>query len=292
MTINYGVRFTSTKLKASWKETALINSLLSNYKINSKALTSSLGFTFRPTKKLKLNTIISSGFRNPNIDDIGKIRENLDFGINNYLKNSNLKFRTFCSLITRYIVRSTYNIFSDTTTPDINTILYDGNELKTIANSNLGNRFIYGGSFDGSFKISNSLDLNTNITITKAVLNKKYGPMPSISPIFGSTFITYQKNKLLLNMIFKFSGSKKPNTYSFGGEDGLEETPIINSDGLISYNGSPNWKIFSLNANYNITQKVLLKLGAENIFDIHYKEFASGISSSGRNISLGLNVDF
>ena len=93
-------------------------------------------------------------------------------------------------------------------------------------------------------------------------------------------------------MIFKFSGSKKPNTYSFGGEDGLEETPIINSDGLISYNGSPNWKIFSLNANYNITQKVLLKLGAENIFDIHYKEFASGISSSGRNISLGLNVDF
>ena len=310
MTINYGVRFTSTKLKASWKETALINSLLSNYNINSKALTSSLGFTFRPTKKLKLNTIISSGFRNPNIDDIGKIRENnnaltvpntslkpeyaynLDFGINNYFKNSNLKFRTFCSLITRYIVRSTYNIFSDTTTPDINTILYDGNELKTIANTNLGNRFIYGGSFDGNFKISNSLDLNTNITVTKAILNKKYGPMPSISPIFGSTFITYQKNKILLNVIFKFSGSKKPNSYSFGGEDGLEETPIINSGGLITYNGSPNWKIFSLNANYKITQKVLLKLGAENIFDIHYKEFASGISSSGRNISLGLNVDF
>ena len=310
MTINYGVRFTSTKLKASWKETALINSLLSNYNINSKALTSSLGFTFRPTKKLNLNTIISSGFRNPNIDDIGKIRENnnaltvpntslkpeyaynLDFGINNYFKNSNLKFRTFCTLITRYIVRSTYNIFSDTTTTDINTILYDGNELKTIANTNLGNRFIYGGSFDGNFKISNSLDLNTNITVTKAILNKKYGPMPSISPIFGSTFIKYQKNKILLNVIFKFSGSKKPNTYSFGGEDGLEETPIINSGGLITYNGSPNWKIFSLNANYKITQKVLLKLGAENIFDIHYKEFASGISSSGRNISLGLNVDF
>jgi len=310
MTINYGVRFTSTKLKASWKETALVNSLLSNYNINSKALTSSLGFTYRPTKKLKLNTIISSGFRNPNIDDIGKIRENnnaltvpntslkpeyaynLDFGINNYFKNSNLKFRTFCTLITRYIVRSTYNIFSDTTTTDINTILYDGNELKTIANTNLGNRFIYGGSFDGNFKISNSLDLNTNITVTKAILNKKYGPMPSISPIFGSTFIKYQKNKILLNVIFKFSGSKKPNTYSFGGEDGLEETPIINSGGLITYNGSPNWKIFSLNANYKITQKVLLKLGAENIFDIHYKEFASGISSSGRNISLGLNVDF
>ena len=116
--------------------------------------------------------------------------------------------------------------------------------------------------------------------------------MPSISPIFGSTFISYQKNKILLNVIFKFSGSKKPNSYSFGGEDGLEETAIITSCGIITYNGSTNCKIFSLNANYKITQKVLLKLGAENIFDIHYKEFASGISSSGRNISLGLNVDF
>ena len=35
-----------------------------------------------------------------------------------------------------------------------------------------------------------------------------------------------------------------------------------------------------------------LRVGMENIFDIHYREFASGISSSGRNIVLGFNTNF
>ena len=30
----------------------------------------------RPSNKIQINTVLSSGFRNPNIDDVGKIREN------------------------------------------------------------------------------------------------------------------------------------------------------------------------------------------------------------------------
>ena len=61
---------------ANWNEEALIDLLLSNFKTNTKALTYTIGYTFRPNNKFKFNSILSSGFRTPNIDDIGKIREN------------------------------------------------------------------------------------------------------------------------------------------------------------------------------------------------------------------------
>ena len=39
-------------------------------------------------------------------------------------------------------------------------------------------------------------------------------------------------------------------------------------------------------------ENVRTSLSIENIFDLHYKEFASGISAPGRSIILNLNVKF
>ncbi|HYW96748.1 MAG TPA: TonB-dependent receptor, partial [Bacteroidales bacterium] len=45
-----------------------------NISINNGALTGSLSMVYHPGKKWQINAIASSGFRNPNIDDYGKIR--------------------------------------------------------------------------------------------------------------------------------------------------------------------------------------------------------------------------
>ncbi len=42
--------------------------------IDNGALTGSLGFIYTPNKKWQFNSILSSGFRNPNVDDFGKVR--------------------------------------------------------------------------------------------------------------------------------------------------------------------------------------------------------------------------
>ena len=310
------MRFTSTNLTANWNEEALIDLLLSNFKTNTKALTYTIGFTFRPNNKFKFNSVLSSGFRTPNIDDIGKIRENnfiltvpntflkpeyaynIDLGFDyNFNKLLNFRIRNYVTLISRHIVRSNYSIFSDTSTENPLTIIYDGNEVSTIANKNLGNRFIYGSSINLRFNFSKFLYLESNLTYTDADKSEKYGPMPSILPFFGFTKLEITFPKLKFSLTNEFSSSKKPRDYSFGGEDGIEETPIINMtnpNGITTsrYYGSPKWSVFSFNSNYYINNNFSVNFGLENIFDLNYREFASGISSPGRNLLLGLNIKF
>jgi len=310
-TFNIGTRLTFTKLKASWNDVISVNPQLSRVNLNSEALTTTVSMKLRPSNKIQINTVLSSGFRNPNIDDIGKIRENngllvvpntflkpeyaynLDLGVDyKSLDNKNyFSIRGFSTIISRHIGRAEYIVFSDITTPDTSTIIYNNEEVTTIANKNLGNRFIHGFSIDGFNNLSRSLKIDYSLTYTKGDNNETYGPLPSISPLFGSLSLGYVKNDLTIKAVYKFSDSKDPSEYSIGGEDGLDETPyIIGQDGLKDFLGTPSWSDFSIYASLNISPNSTLRLGITNIFDIHYRTFASGISAPGRSFQAGLNL--
>ena len=310
-TFNIGTRLTFTKLKASWNDVISVNPQLSRVNLNSEALTTTVSMKLRPSNKIQINTVLSSGFRNPNIDDIGKIRENngllvvpntflkpeyaynLDLGVDyKSLDNKNyLSIRGFSTIISRHIGRAEYIVYSDITTPDTSTIIYNNEEVTTIANKNLGNRFIHGFSIDGFNNLSRSLKIDYSLTYTKGDNNETYGPLPSISPLFGSLSLDYVKNDLTIKAVYKFSDSKDPSEYSLGGEDGLDETPyIIGQDGLKDFLGTPSWSDFSIYASLNISPNSTLRLGITNIFDIHYRTFASGISAPGRSFQAGLNL--
>ena len=310
-TFNIGTRLTFTGLKASWNDIISVNPQLSEVNLNSEALTTTVSIKLRPSKRVQINTVLSSGFRNPNIDDIGKIRENngllvvpntflkpeyaynLDLGIDfRSLNNRNyISLRGFSTIISRHIGRDEYIVFSDITTPDLSTVIYNGEEVTTISNKNLGNRFIHGFSIDGFSQINNNLKFDYGITYTKGDNNETYGPLPSISPLFGSIAISYSKRGLNLKAVYKFSEAKSPGEYSFGGEDGLDETPFtINSEGALSYLGTPKWSDLSIYGSKNISSTVTLRIGLTNVFDTHYRTFASGISAPGRSFQLGLNL--
>jgi hemoglobin/transferrin/lactoferrin receptor protein len=310
-TFNVGARLTFTKLKASWNDIISVNPQLSQVNLNSEALTTTVSMKLRPSNKIQISTVLSSGFRNPNIDDIGKIRENngllvvpntflkpeyaynLDLGIDfKSLNNKNFfSIRGFSTIISRHIGRAEYIVFSDITTSDLSTIIYNNEEVTTIANKNLGNRFIHGFSLDGYNDLNKKLKFNYSLTYTKGDNNESYGPLPSISPLFGSLALSYVNKDLKIQGVFKFSDSKDPNEYSRGGEDGLDETPfIINQDGLKDFLGTPKWSDLSIYASKKVSSNSTLRLGITNIFDIHYRTFASGISAPGRSFQAGLNL--
>ena len=122
-------------------------------------------------------------------------------------------------------------------------------------------------------------------------LNKSFknGPMPSIPPLFGKYGLYYSSSRINAQLEWNFSNAKDPKDYSYGGEDGLDETPLIAEN---QYSGTPAWNILSISTNYQYTKNIKFKCGLNNIFDTHYKTFASGISQPGRSLQLGVSIDF
>ena len=75
------------------------------------------------------------------------------------------------------------------------------------------------------------------------------------------------------------------------GIDNHELTPLINPQAVNEvdqYYGSPSWMTFGFQTSYAFSEKWKLQGMIQNIFDEHYREFASGISAPGRNFSVSL----
>ncbi len=315
-TLNTGGRFTYTNLQANFIDQTYISLPQQNISLDNSSFTANIGLTYRPSKKIHLNTVLASGFRSPNIDDVGKIREknnlltvpnihlkpeyayNAEIGITHYFtkKEHVININGFYTLLKNYIARGPYTLDNDTSTIDSSTVLYDGEEVTTIANINGNTAAIYGGTIDLKIRPIKQLTFKGNLTYTKGKTNTPNTYLPSISPLFASAKITYSKKAFSAGVQWRYSASKKADEYSSGGEDNLEETPLIdpNTDleGDEYYAGSPSWSTLNSNISYQISRDLKIHLNLDNMFDVHYKAFASGISAPGRNISTVLHFTF
>ena len=307
-TVALGTRLTNTQLNAAWNDTALIDSELDKVASNNTALTGSFSIAYRPSKDWRINLLASSGFRSPNVDDLGKIREDkgmllvpnpdlapeyvytYDGGVSYHPIDKTVSFnlRFYNSLIRNYIGRMAYPIAEDNTTLAPATIMFSDEIVTTQANANIGNGRIYGFSFEGGWRISNPLSATAQFTYTAAAENLELGPLPSILPYYGGVDLKYTKEKFSLLLRQRFNSSKSPEHYSLGGEDGLEETPMVTTAVDPSgFAGSPRWISYSFLGQYRVTERLSLNAAIENIFDLHYRSFASGISAPGRSLNLG-----
>ena len=137
------------------------------------------------------------------------------------------------------------------------------------------------------------MSATAQFTHTAAAENAMLGPLPSILPYYGGVDLRYTKEKVSLSLRQRFNSSKSPEEYSLGGEDGLEETPAVSTSVDPSgFAGSPSWATYSLLAQFNVNENLRLNATLENIFDLHYRSFASGISAPGRSLNLGGRYQF
>jgi len=316
MTLNTGGRYTYTKLKATFIDQTYVVLPETKLALDNSSFTANIGLTYRATKLTRFNAVVSSGFRSPNIDDVGKIREksglltvpnvnlkpeyayNGELGITKFFKNkrNQISINGYYTLLNKYIYRADFIVNNDTSTTDENTVMYDGDEVNTIANVNGDTAYIFGGTLDASFTPIKNVTLKGNITYTKGKTNDTDSYLPSISPLFSSIGIAYQKNKIDAELNWKYTAEKNADEYSPGGEDNLSQSPLIDPDPTIDddeyYVGTPSWNILNISFGYQATKVLKIQLGLDNIFDIHYKEFASGISASGRNFKASMHLNF
>ncbi len=301
-TLNTGIRFINTYLSAKWDDDTFITLHDSDISLNNSSVTATIGYIFKPSKKWQLNTVISSGFRSPNIDDVGKIREksgkvtvpninlrpehayNFETSVLKYFNNKKFQvgLNLYYTLLNNYITRDYFSLDNS------ETIEYDGDEAITMANVNKKSAYIYGGTFNIKGRFNENWYSKGSITYTKGETYDTKIPLSSIPPLFGSFEIGYRKERFETGFTWIFNGRKLLSDYNLiEGIDNIEQTPFNTQTS--SYFGTPRWNIFNLDANYSISNKIQLFVNIDNIFDIHYKEFASAISSPGRNFSFALN---
>ena len=76
---------------------------------------------------------------------------------------------------------------------------------------------------------------------------------------------------------------KKAEEYGSSGSDNLDEATA---------EGTPSWWTLNFSYSVNISDKLIAQVKLENMLDIHYKTFSSGISAPGRNLILSLKTEF
>ena len=93
-----------------------------------------------------------------------------------------------------------------------------------------------------------------------------------------------------------FNAKKDISDYNITeGIDNHEQTPVVNANAaedVDKYYGSPSWMTVGLYGKFQFTKNIALQAQLSNLFDEHYKEFASGVSAAGRNISVSLLTNF
>lgn len=294
-----GARYSYVSLSSTIADTSLYHFPYNKISLNTGALNGSLGFTYRPRTGCQFNLNFSSGFRAPNLDDIGKVFDSEPGNVivpNKDLKpeyaynaelgwirefEGKLKFELdlFYTFLVDAMVRRPFTFDGK------DSINYDGELSRVEALVNAGSANIYGGSFSFDIKLNSMFSLISGITYTRGEDEDGYA-MRHIAPLFGNTTIRYFKKGVRIDLSANYNGeisyenlapSERSKTHMYAKD----------KDGK-PY--SPSWWSLNLKSSYPLTDVFTVDFGIENILNVRYRPYSSGIVAPGRNIFVVLRA--
>ena len=311
-TLNSGIRFTNTNLNANWVDQTFIHLGKVNIEANNSAVTATLGHVYKPNKNWQINSVVSSGFRSPNIDDIGRVREkaghvtvpnihvkpefayNAEVGVQKYFNDKKFRFgaNIYYTLLDNYIQRDfVYHIDKS-----VQQVEFDSEFGNAVSNQNKGSAYITGFTANYLGKLSNSWRTSGFVTYTKGRTYDTYEPMSSIPPLFGQFEINYKADRLELGAALRFNAKKNIEDFNITeGIDNHDLTPVLNqntTDDILIYAGSPSWVTVGFNGSFVVNENFSVQARLDNLLDQHYIEFASGVASPGRNLAISFMANF
>jgi hemoglobin/transferrin/lactoferrin receptor protein len=303
MIINGGARYSYYKIKADF-DTTFFPFPFTHTIMSKGAVNGSLGLVYTANNFWQLYINGATGFRAPNIDDMGKVFESAPGYL--VVPNPNLKpeqvynaeigtvktfgtilkidFAGYYTFLKDAMVRKDY-VFNGQTT-----IRYLGNKSNIQAMQNVTKIHVYGiqAGIDFFYK---GIGLKSNISYQKGKEQSPdsliYYPLRHAAPMFGSTHLTYIYKKIKIDFYAIYNAKMD--------YENLALTERINASYARDENGHAyvaSWYTLNFKAAYYVNQYVALTVGIENISDILYRPYSSGINAPGRNIIASLRAVF
>tara|TARA_R110000744_G_scaffold64281_2_gene132226 strand:+ start:225 stop:2651 length:2427 start_codon:yes stop_codon:yes gene_type:complete len=273
--------------------------------LSTGALTGSLGFSWFPKADLQLTFNGSTGFRAPNIDDVGKIFDsepgsvvvpnpdlepeyayNLEVGIQkNFNDRLMLKGATFYTYLVDALVRRDFRFNGNSD------LMYNGELHNVQAIQNAAKAYVYGFEFGLDAFLTESLSVNANLTLTEGIEEEQDGtdtPGRHVAPTFGDFHIVWKNQKLKTDLFANFNGEISNRDMAMS-EKTKDYIYAVDADGN-PY--SPSWYTLNFRSQYQLSNAFKLTANLENITDQKYRSYSSGIVAPGINLILGLGYTF
>ena len=273
--------------------------------LSTGALTSSVGFSWFPKANLQITLNGSTGFRSPNIDDVGKIFDsepgsvvvpnpdlepeyayNIDFGVQkNFGDKLVFKAATFYTHLVDALVRRDFDYNGQSE------IIYDGELSNVQAIQNAAKAFVYGFEFGVDAFINENISVNANLTLTKGEEENNNGAMVaarSVAPTFGDLHFVWRNQAIKADLFLNYNGeipfkdlapSERTKTYIYAKD--------ANGDPY-----APSWATINFRSQWRISNNVKATATWENISNERYRSYSSGIVAPGSNLIVGIGYTF
>lgn len=299
LTINDGLRFNLVQLNAQFVDTSITRFPFTKVKQSNQSLTGNFGIVYATKKNLRTALVFSTGFRSPNVDDLAKVFDsrtglvvvpntnikpeytyNIEFNLNKYSNSFSYGAAVFYTAFDNALVLDKY-LFNGQ-----DSIFYSGVKSAVFALQNKAQARLFGISLNSSLQLSQTISVEGVINFAKGQFKDDINgktPLDHVPPTYGRVSLKRQAPKWNADFWVLFNGWKRLADYNLNGEDNLQyATP----------DGMPAWYTLNLRSSFQLKKQIQLQVALENILDTNYRYFASGISASGRNLSLSLRVAY
>jgi len=302
-TFNAGARYNYVTVQSPF-DTSHFNFPFTEAKVNKGAITGNLGVVFRPSLKSQVNFNFATGFRVPNVDDLGKVFEsapgqltvpnpelkpeyayNFDIGYAiNIQDKINFDVTAFYTLLNNAIVTRTSTFNAQ------DSVIFEGVNSRVFSLQNAAKATVYGlqAGIEVCFHKNISWLVQGNWIEGKETDEAKDEDVPlrHAPPFYGNTHIKFNSKKGRVDVYALWNGEIS-NKNLAPSEQG--KTFIYATD----KNGkpfSPSWYTLNIKTSYQLKEYLLVTAGWENITNQRYRSYSSGIVSPGSNLILSIRT--
>ena len=296
MAINSGARIGTSRLRSTFIDKTFFPFPFDDITQNNTVASGNLGLIYSPSF-WKISLMTSTGYRTPNIDDLAKVFESVAGTANTVgtliVPNPDLKpektingdlsiTRFFGSQVRAegvfYVTRFFDAIVTQPSTFNgQSSIPFNGFPANIVSSKNAATAYLYGWSGSLRADLDDHWSLTASYNYTHGRIQNTNGPdtpLDHIAPAFGRVGVVYHHTRQRHELFSNFSGWKYLSDYSNSGEDNLQ---------YATSKGMPSWYTINIRSSYELNKFFTVQVGIDNILDLQYRTFASGINAPGRN---------
>ncbi|MBN1127720.1 MAG: TonB-dependent receptor [Chitinispirillaceae bacterium] len=287
-------------------DTTLLHLPYDAIELATSAVNASAGLVCTHGSATTITATLSSGFRAPNIDDMGKLFDpapgtvivpnsslepeyvyNADLGISQALgRLVSAEAGGFYMHLDNAMVRR------PSTFTGRDSILYNGDLSQVVTIVNADRAYAFGANGTLTVRPFRYLSLKGQVTYTKGEeqdeTTGEYFPLRHAAPLMASGHLTYQNDRLRIEL-YGIHNSSIP--YDELAPSERDKPYLYAADG----DGNPycpEWNSANLKIGFQMTKNLHLSGGVENILDLRYRPYSSGIVAPGRNAIVALRASF